>query len=272
MSLRKKRPVTPASRFSTLPDFAEITRKSPERRLLETRRRRGGRNSQGRVTVRHRGGGHRHHYRIIDFVGGKTLTGRVLGIEYDPNRSARIALVVFPDGEKRYILATQEMKDGALVSCGAEAQPASGNRLPLRSIPEGSNVCCLELRPGLGGKLVRSAGATAVLMAKTEKAAQIKLPSGEIRLFDLDCQATIGSISNSEHRYESLGKAGRVRWTGRRPKVRGVVMNPVDHPLGGGEGKSSGGRPPTSPWGKPEGVKTRDRRRHSRKMIVKRRK
>lgn len=200
------------------------------------------------------------------------MPGRIVSIEYDPNRSARLALVQYPDGEKRYILATTGMKVAGIVSEGEGTAPREGNRLPLRKIPEGSSVCALEIKPGRGAQMLRSAGVSAVLMSKTDKFAQVKLPSGEIRLFDLDCQAMIGTISNPEHRYESLGKAGRSRWLGRRPKVRGVVMNPVDHPLGGGEGKSSGGRSPVSPWGKREGIKTRGRHKSTQKFIVKRRK
>jgi len=269
-------------RHAVLPDFAEITKTEPEKKLLVCHRRKGGRNNKGRLTVRHLGGGHRHHYRIVDFREDKLLAGKVIAIEYDPNRSARLALIQYPDGERRYVLATTGMSVSGQVAStpfakgeyasGIEATAAEGNRIPLRTIPEGSNVCCLDLNPGRGAQIVRSAGATAVLMSKTDKYAQVKLPSGEIRFFLLDCRAKVGTISNAEHRYESLGKAGRNRWRGRRPKVRGVVMNPIDHPLGGGEGKSSGGRPPVSSQGKPEGVKTRNRKRFSQKLIVKCRK
>jgi len=272
LSLSKKKPVTPTSRFAILQDFSEITKKEPEKRLLRPYRKKGGRNNQGRITVRHRGGGHRRHLRIVDFKENKPLPGKVIAIEYDPVRSARLALVQYPDGEKRYVLATAGMHVNDIVSSGKEVAPNEGNRLPLRAIPEGSNVCCLDLQPGKGAQIVRSAGTSAVLMSKTENFAQVKLPSGEIRLFPLDCFAKIGTVSNLEHRYESLGKAGRVRWRGRRPKVRGVAMNPVDHPLGGGEGKSSGGRPTVTPWGKPEGIKTRNRKKFSEKLIVKHRK
>lgn len=272
MSLRKKKPVTPSSRFAVLPDFSEVTRKGPEKNLVVALRKKGGRNNTGRVTLRHRGGGHRRNYRLIDFRGGKELPGRVLSIEYDPNRTARIALVGYPDGDKRYLLATTGLKVGDSIAGGPGAAPAEGNRMPLRSIPEGSRVCCLEIEPGRGIKMLRAAGSSAVLMSKTDRFAQVRLPSGEIRLFLLDCAATMGTISNAEHRYESLGKAGRNRWRGRRPKVRGVVMNPVDHPLGGGEGKSSGGRSPVSPWGKREGIKTRAKNRSSARRIVRRRK
>ncbi len=271
MSLVKRRPVTPTSRFAVLPDFREITGTKPEKNLLSVHRKSGGRNNQGTITVRHRGGGHRHHYRLIDFKNDKPLPGQVMGIAYDPNRSARIALVRYPDGEKRYILATSGMKPGNRIASGTETLPAEGNRLPLKDIPEGTNISSLELKPGKGSQIVRAAGAAAVLMSKADRQAQVKLPSGEIRFFSVDCRATIGMVSNPEHRYESLGKAGRTRWRGRRPKVRGVVMNPVDHPLGGGEGKSSGGRPVTTPWGKPEGVKTRDRNKPSERLIVKHR-
>lgn len=222
--------------------------------------------------MRRRGGGHRRKYRLVDFRENKSLPARILAIEYDPNRSARLALVRDSDGEKRYLLATANMKVGGLVVSSPDAFPGEGNRLPLKNIPEGSAVSCLEIEPGRGAQMLRAAGVSAVLMSKTDRFAQLKLPSGEIRLFSLDCRAKVGAMSNPEHRYESLGKAGRARWLGRRPKVRGVVMNPVDHPLGGGEGKSSGGRPPVSPQGKPEGVRTRPRNKFSQKRIVKRRK
>ena len=258
-------------RHAVLPDFAEITKTEPEKKLLVCRRRKGGRNNQGRLTLRHRGGGHRRHYRLIDFREDKPLAGKVIAIEYDPNRSARLALIQYPDGERRYVLATSGMSVSGQVASTPEASAAEGNRIPLRTIPEGSNVCCLDLNPGRGAQIIRSAGATAVLMSKTDKYAQVKLPSGEIRFFLLDCRAKIGTISNAEHRYESLGKAGRNRWRGRRPIVRGVVMNPIDHPLGGGEGKSKGNHPMT-PWAIPtKGHKTRMKKK-TKKWIIKERK
>ena len=272
MSLRKKKPSTPSNRFTVLSDFSELTTSKPEKSLVAPLRKKGGRGNTGRITVRHRGGGHKRRYRMVDFTGGKSQTARVLSIEYDPNRSARLALVRYPDGEKRYILATVGMSVGDQFQAGPGVAPQPGNRLALGNIPEGSSVCALEITPGRGAKMLRAAGSSATLMSKTDKQAQLKLPSGEIRLFDLACLATMGVISNPEHRYKSLGKAGRKRWLGRRPKVRGVVMNPIDHPLGGGEGKSSGGRSPVSPWGKREGIKTRSKHKHSQKFIVKKRK
>ncbi len=272
MTLRKYKPETPGTRFLTLPDFKEISKKSPEKSLLLPLRKKGGRNFSGRITVRRRGGGHKRMYRIIDFQRKEVLPGKVISIEYDPNRSARIALIQYPDGKKRYILASSDLFVGKKIGSSKEAELKSGNRLPLASIPEGTPVYNIEFRPGAGGKLVRAAGTSAIIMSKDDKFAQVKLPSGEIRLVDLRCLATIGQISNPEHKYVSLGKAGRKRWKGKRPKVRGVAMNPVDHPLGGGEGKSSGGRNPVTPWGKPtKGYKTRKRHKYSDKYILKRR-
>ncbi len=269
MSLRNKKPVTPGSRFAVLPDFKETTKSKPEKRLTVRVSERGGRNNQGRITSRHRGGGRRRLIRLVDFREDKSgVPGKVLAIEYDPNRNARLALIQFVDGEKRYILATQQMKVSDKVISGAGASPVPGNRLSLKSIPEGNNVCALEIHPGRGAQMLRAAGASAVLMSKTDRFAQLKLPSGEVRLFSLDCTARIGVVGNVDHRYQHLGKAGRNRWRGRRPRVRGVAMNPVDHPLGGGEGKSAGGRPAVTPWGKPEGIRTRNKKKPSRKFIV----
>lgn len=272
MTLRKYKPTTPTRRFLVLPDFKEISKKSPEKSLLLPLRKKGGRNFYGRITMRRRGGGHKRMYRVIDFQGKEILPGKVISIEYDPNRSARIALIQYPDGKKRYILAPADLLVGEKIESRKEAELKSGNRLPLSSIPEGTPVYNVEIRPGAGGKLVRAAGTSAMISAKDDKFAQVKLPSGEIRLINIRCLATIGQISNPEHKYVSLGKAGRRRWKGGRPKVRGVAMNPVDHPLGGGEGKSSGGRHPVTPWGKPtKGYKTRKRHKYSDKYILKRR-
>ncbi|MCK4244418.1 MAG: 50S ribosomal protein L2 [Candidatus Omnitrophica bacterium] len=272
MTLRKYKPKTPGTRFLTLPDFKEISKKSPEKSLLLPLRKKGGRNFSGRITMRRRGGGHKRMYRVIDFQRKEVLPGKVISIEYDPNRSARIALVQYPDGKKRYILAPSDLLVGNKIGSSKEAELKPGNRLPLSSVPEGTPVYNIEIRPGVGGKLVRAAGTSAMILSKDDKFAQVKLPSGETRLIDLRCLVTIGQISNPEHKYVSLGKAGRKRWKGKRPKVRGVAMNPVDHPLGGGEGKSSGGRNPVTPWGKPtKGYKTRKRHKYSDKYILKRR-
>lgn len=271
MSLRKRRPVTPTSRFTILPDFSEITKKEPEKSLLRPLRKKGGRNFSGKITVRHRGGGEKRRYRVIDFKPSKGET-KVLAIEYDPNRSARIALLQYPNGKKSYVLAPSGIKVGDKVFCGEKGPLNPGNRLPLSDIPEGTSIYNLEFKPNSGGKLVRAAGESAVVLSKTDNFAHVKLPSGEVRAFSLQCQANIGQVSNPEHRFVSLGKAGRKRHLGIRPTVRGVAMNPVDHPLGGGEGKSSGGRPTVTPWGRPEGIKTRKKDKESDKYIVKRRK
>ncbi len=273
MSLRKYKPKTPGTRGLVLSDFKEISKKSPEKSLLLPLRKKGGRNSLGRITMRHRGGGHKRMYRLVDFRREEEISGKIIGIEYDPNRSARIALVQYPDGKKRYILASSGLLSGEKINKGNGVELKTGNRLPLSSIPAGVSVYNIEIKPGVGGRLVRAAGTSAVTMAKDNKFAQVKLPSGEIRLIDIRCLATIGQVSNPEHKYISLGKAGRKRWEGRRPKVRGVAMNPVDHPLGGGEGKSSGGRHPVTPWGKPtKGYKTRKKHKYSDRSILKRRK
>ncbi|HCG76557.1 MAG: 50S ribosomal protein L2 [bacterium (Candidatus Ratteibacteria) CG_4_10_14_3_um_filter_41_18] len=272
MTLRKYKPKTPGTRFLVLPDFKEISKRSPEKSLLLSLRKKGGRNEQGRITVRHHGGGHKRKYRIVDFQRKEVIPGKVMSVEYDPNRSARIALIQYPDGKKRYILAPSGLLIGEKVISGEKAEIKSGNQLPLSLIPEGTSIYNIELQPGMGGKLVRSAGTNATIMSKDAHSAQVKLPSGEIRLINIRSLATIGQVSNPEHKYISLGKAGRNRWKGKRPKVRGVAMNPVDHPLGGGEGKSSGGRHPVTPWGKPtKGYKTRKKHKYSDKSILKRR-
>jgi len=272
LPLRKLKPVTPGQRHAVLQDYSEITRDKPEKKLVVGLKKTGGRNNQGRITSRHRGGGHKRLYRIIDFKGRLNKEGKVVSIEYDPNRSARIALVVYADGIKSYIIAPDSLKVGANVKCGEEADAKPGHRLMLKDIPEGFQICNIETVPLKGGKLVRSAGTFATLMVKGEKYAQIKLPSGEVRLFALNCMATIGQVSNPEYKYISLGKAGRSRRLGRRPSVRGVAMNPIDHPHGGGEGKSKG-HLSQSPWGWPtKGYKTRKKNKPSDKLIVQKRK
>ena len=255
-------------------DFSELTSSQPEKSLLKPLKKSGGRNSQGRMTVRHRGGGHKRRYRVIDFNRDKhDVPAKVVSIEYDPNRTARIALLQYVDGEKRYILAPFGMKVGDVLSSGQDAEVKVGNALPLSHIPMGIPIHNLELVPGKGAQMVRSAGGSAIIIAKESRFARVKLPSGEIRLIPLDCMATVGQLGNMEHEGISLGKAGRARWLGRRPRVRGVAMNPVDHPHGGGEGKSSGGRHPSTPWGKPtKGYKTRKVKKASDKYIVVRRK
>jgi large subunit ribosomal protein L2 len=273
MGIRAYKPTSPARRFYTVSDFKEITTDVPERNLLESKARTGGRNHYGRITSRFRGGGHKQAYRIIDFKRAKIgVPAKVAEIEYDPNRTARIALLHYADGVKAYILAPDGLKQGDTVvsSRGADIKP--GNSLPLAVIPPGTMVHNLELRKGKGGQLVRSAGVAAQLMARDGVYAQLKLPSGEIRKVHIECRATIGQVSNLEHQNISLGKAGRSRWLGRRPHNRGVTMNPVDHPMGGGEGRTSGGRHPCSPWGQlAKGLKTRNNKRTDG-MIVKHRK
>jgi large subunit ribosomal protein L2 len=272
MAIKKVKPTSPGRRFQTYSTLEEITSTTPEKSLLRPLKKSGGRNARGRVTCRHRGGGHKRHYRIIDFKRDKSgIPARVATIEYDPNRSARIALLHYADGEKRYILAPQQLKVNDVVESGPEADIKPGNALPLRNIPLGTRIHNIELRRGKGGQIVRSAGTYAQLMAKEDRYALIKLPSGEVRMVLLDCIATIGQLGNVQHEDLSLGKAGRRRWLGRRPKVRGVAMNPVDHPMGGGEGRSSGGRHPCSPWGWPtKGYKTR-KTKSSERLIVKKR-
>lgn len=272
MVSRRTNPTSPGRRFQKYSTFEEITRTTPEKKLLKPLKKSGGRNSNGRITSRHRGGGHKRHYRIIDFKRDKLgIPAKVGSIEYDPNRSARIALLHYVDGEKRYILAPLHLSLDDKVMSGPDADIKPGNTLPLRNIPLGTHIHNIELRIGTGGQIVRSAGTFAQLMAKEDRYALIKLPSSEVRMILLDCKATIGQLGNVIHENLSIGKAGRSRWIGRRPKVRGVAMNPVDHPMGGGEGRSSGGRHPCTPWGMPtKGYKTRKNKRSDR-YIVKRR-
>jgi len=269
MPIKRVRPTSPGRRFQAFSSYEEITRRTPEKGLLKATRKTGGRNSNGRITSRHRGGGHKRHYRMIDYRRDKTgVPAKVATIEYDPNRSARIALLHYLDGEKRYIIAPLGLSVGDRIEAGPEADIKPGNALPLLSIPLGTHIHNIELRTGRGGQIVRSAGGFAQLMAKEDRYAQIKLPSGEVRMVLLNCQATIGQIGNVEHENRSLGKAGRTRWLGKRPRVRGVAMNPVDHPMGGGEGRSSGGRHPCTPWGKPtKGYKTRNKRKSNRLIV-----
>ena len=275
MSIRKFKPTSPALREMTVSTFDEITKTEPEKSLLATLTKSGGRNAQGRITSRHRGGGAKRKYRIIDFKRTKDgIPGRVAAIEYDPNRSANIALINYVDGEKRYILAPSKLKVGDMIESGEAADIKVGNALQLRDIPVGTSVHNIELKPGKGGQLVRSAGTTAQLMAKEGDFAQIKLPSGEFRLIRIECRATIGQVGNISHETITVGKAGKSRHMGIRPHVRGSAMNPVDHPHGGGEGRTPIGMPsPMSPWGKPTmGVKTRSKKKKSNKYIVRRRK
>jgi large subunit ribosomal protein L2 len=254
-------------------DFSEVTKAEPERSLLEPQRSKGGRNNQGHVTVRYRGGGHKRKYRRIDFRRSKPgVPARVTAIEYDPNRTARLALLVYADGEKRYILQPKGLSVGDTVVAGAGSDIRNGNALPLSEVPLGTTVHCVELKRGRGAQLCRSAGAGAQVVAKEGDHVTLKLRSGEVRMVRGECWATVGEVGNAEHELVRVGKAGKTRWLGRRPRVRGVAKNPVDHPLGGGEGKSSGGRPPTSPWGKPEGRKTRKRKKSSTRLIVRGRK
>ena len=271
MALRKYKPTTPGRRGSSVSDFSEITRDRPERALVKKLTKNAGRNAYGRVTTRHRGGGHKRRYRVIDFRRTKDqVPATVAHIEYDPNRSARIALLHYADGEKRYILAPQGLRQGDKLMSGPGADIRPGNALPLANIPVGTVVHAVELRPGQGAKMARSAGSSVQIVAKEGKFAQLRLPSGEMRLVELTCRASVGAVGNPEHELIAKGKAGRTRWKGVRPSVRGVAMNPVDHPLGGGEGKSSGGRHPTSPWGKKEG-RTRKKGKSSDRYIVRRR-
>ena len=271
--IKKFKPTSPGRRFMTISTFDEITTNKPEKSLTVGLKGKGGRNCQGRITVRHQGGGKKRKYRIIDFKRKKMgIPAKVDSIEYDPNRSARIALVKYYDGEKKYILCPSEIKVGDVIISGKEADIKSGNTKSLRNIPTGTLIHNIELNPGQGGKLVRSAGTTAQLMAKEGDYAHIKLPSGEVRLINLECMATIGQIGNLTHENISNGKAGKRRWLGIRPSVRGVAMNPIDHPMGGGEGKSSGGRHPVSPTAIPaKGYKTRRKNKLSNKYIIKKR-
>ncbi len=272
MSIKKTKPTSPGRRAQEYLSFEEITKTTPEKRLLRKIRKTGGRNANGRITSRHKGGGSRRHYRVIDFKRDKDgIPGRVSSIEYDPNRSARIALIVYADGEKRYILAPRELHVGDLIETGPDADIKPGNCLPLQNIPLGTRIHNIELKQKKGAQIVRSAGTFARLMAKEGTYAQVLLPSGEVRMIHMECRATVGRVGNEKHGDVKLGKAGRSRWLGRRPSVRGVAMNPVDHPMGGGEGRSSGGRQPCSPWGVPsKGFRTRSNKR-SDQYIVKRR-
>jgi large subunit ribosomal protein L2 len=272
MPIKKFRPTSPGRRFMTITAFDDVTKKKPENSLLEPKQKHAGRNFNGHITVRHRGGGHKVMYRKIDFARRKDgVPAKVAAIEYDPNRSARIALLHYRDGEKRYILAPLGLGVGDVVVSGPEADIKTGNALPLSSIPTGTIIHNIEMTPGGGGKLVRSAGGAAQLMAKEGDYAQVRMPSGEVRKVAIGCRATIGQLGNIEHENQVIGKAGRIRWMGRRPQVRGVAMNPVDHPHGGGEARSTAGRPPTTPWGvMTMGKKTR-RNKRTNKFIVKRR-
>jgi large subunit ribosomal protein L2 len=273
MPMKQYNPTSPGRRFVTTLDFGELTKKAPERKLTEPLRRSGGRNNKGRITVWFRGGGHKRRYRAVDFRRDKrNVPAKVAAFEYDPNRSARLALLHYADGDKRYILAPEGLKLGQTVVAGESADILPGNALPLKLIPAGTMIHNLELRLGKGAQLVRSAGAAAQLVAKEGEYAQVKLPSGEVRHVHAECVATVGQVGNIEHKNVSLGKAGRKRWLGKKPHNRGVSMNPIDHPHGGGEGRTSGGRHPVTPWGKPtKGAKTRNNKRTQR-FIVKRRK
>ena len=271
MGVKKLKPTSPGRRFQTVSDFETITKSKPEKSLLAKQKRSSGRNSYGRITSRHRGGGHKRRYRVIDFRRAKDgIPAKVAAVEYDPNRNARIALLHYVDGEKRYILAPLGVEVGDMLESGSSADIRAGNALPLRNIPTGTIVHAVELRPGGGAKMGRSAGTAIQLMSKEGKYALVRLPSGEMRQILLDCRATVGQVGNPDAELVKIGKAGRSRWKGKRPQSRGVVMNPVDHPLGGGEGRSSGGRHPVSPWGKPEG-RTRKKNKASDKYIVRRR-
>jgi large subunit ribosomal protein L2 len=273
MALKKFKPVTPGTRFRSITAKDTVTRKGPEKSLTEPLTRSGGRNHHGRITVRRRGGGNKRRYRIIDFKRNKHgIKGRIAAVEYDPNRSAFISLVHYEDGEKRYILYVRGTGVGDTVVSGPDADVRPGNALPLARIPLGTLVHNVEMKPGKGGQMARSAGAGVQVVAKEGDYVTLRLPSTEVRRIHKRCMATIGQVGNADHSLRSLGKAGATRWRGRRPKVRGVAMNPVDHPLGGGEGKASGGRPPVTPWGKPEGAKTRKRKKESNKFIVRGRK
>ncbi len=274
MAIKKFKPVTPGSRFRSVMDNSDIiTRSTPEKSLLEPRKRTGGRNHHGRITSRRRGGGHKRRYRKIDFKRDKLgIPGKVAYIEYDPNRSANIALIHYVDGEKRYVLHPRGLEVGDTIMSGPNAEVRVGNALPLSKIPLGTVVHAIEMMPLKGAQIARSAGAGVQVVAKEGDYVALRLPSTEFRQIHKNCMATIGQVGNIEHNLVRIGKAGANRWRGKRPKVRGVAMNPVDHPLGGGEGRTSGGRPPVSPWGKREGKKTRDRKKHSNKYIIRGRK
>ena len=274
MPVRKYRPMTPGTRFRSVSDFKELTKDRPEKRLVEAKKRTGGRNNLGRITSRRRGGGAKKAYRVIDFKRDKMeVPAKVATIEYDPNRSTRIALLHYLDGEKRYILAPLKLGVGEMIVSGERVEPKVGNSMPIKNIPQGMEIHNIELRPGRGGQLVRSAGGVATLSAKEGKYANVILPSGEMRLIHVDCRATIGQLGNTDHQHISIGKAGRNRHLGRRPKVRGTAQNPVAHPMGGGEGRSAGGRHPCSPWGKlSKGGKTRSKRARGDRFIIRKRK
>jgi large subunit ribosomal protein L2 len=273
MAIRKYKPTSPGRRGSSVADFAEITRDTPEKSLLVPSPKTGGRNNTGKITTRHIGGGHKQAYRLVDFkrYDKDGVPAKVAHIEYDPNRTARIALLHYLDGEKRYIIAPNGLNQGAAVEAGEAADIKPGNNLPLRNIPVGTTIHAVELRPGGGAKLARSAGASIQLVAREGKNATLRMPSGEMRMVDIRCRATVGEVGNAEQSNINWGKAGRNRWKGKRPTVRGVAMNPIDHPHGGGEGKTSGGRHPVTPWGKPEG-RTRNPNKASNRQIVRRRK
>jgi large subunit ribosomal protein L2 len=272
MGIKKFNPITPTLRYRTVSDFAEITKSVPEKSLTESLHKTGGRNNVGRQTARRRGGGHKRLYRIVDFKRKKRgIPASVVAIEYDPNRTSRIALINYADGEKSYIIAPNELKVGDRIIAGPEADIKPGNALPLEKVPVGTMVHNVELVAGKGGQMVRSAGSFAQLMAKDGNYATLRLPSGEMRMVRKECYASVGQVGNLDHENIVGGKAGHTRWKGKRPQVRGVAMNPVDHPLGGGEGKSSGGRPGCSPWGLPDGRKTRKRKKPSTRLILRRR-
>lgn len=273
MAIKTYRPVTPSRRTMSVVDYSVLTKKEPEKSLLESKSSFSGRNNTGRICVRRRGAGHARQYRIIDFKRRKDgIPAKVAALEYDPNRTGFIALLHYADGEKAYIVAPEGLKVGATISSGPTADIAPGNVLPLRNIPVGTTVCCIEMRPGKGAQLGRSAGASIQLMAREGDRATLRLPSSEVRFVSADCRAMIGGVGNTDHSNVSIGKAGRNRWKGIRPTVRGVVMNPVDHPHGGGEGRTSGGRNPVTPWGKPtKGAKTRNKRKLSSRDILRRR-
>jgi large subunit ribosomal protein L2 len=273
MALKRFRPVTASSRFRSVSAFDEVTRSEPEKSLTEGLPRKSGRNHHGHITSRRRGGGHKRRYRRIDFRRDKFgVPGTVAEIEYDPNRSARVALIHYADGEKRYILHPRGLQQGDIIVSGPGSEPRLGNCLPLREVPLGTVVHAVELKPGKGAQMARSAGASVQVIAREGNAVTLRLPSTEVRMVRAECMATVGQVGNVDHELIRSGKAGRSRWLGRRPKVRGVAMNPVDHPLGGGEGRASGGRPPVSPWGKAEGRKTRKRKKASNRYIVRGRK
>ncbi|MCX6156352.1 MAG: 50S ribosomal protein L2 [Ignavibacteriota bacterium] len=272
MALRKLKPMTPATRYYSISSFEEITKSTPEKSLLAPLKKSGGRNNHGRVTSRHRGGGHKRRYRIIDFKRTNAEEAKVIAIEYDPNRTARIALIQYADGKKAYVVATDGLKVGEVIQSSNEADIKAGNTMDIHSIPVGTFIHSIEMKPGKGAQIARSAGTSGQIVAKDVKYCQVKMPSGEVRMIKSECKATIGVVSNTDHENISIGKAGRSRWMGKRPHVRGVAMNPVDHPMGGGEGKTSGGGHPVSPWGLPaKGYKTRKKKNLSDKYIVKKR-